>query len=257
MARRARGGGRVRAGAARRRRPDRGRPLRAVRPGAHARATGVATASVLDGTRGVRVRPVAGLAPSMWCSPEVFGGGRERPAGNLDDVDIDVRAVRSTPADEREVSIREGVEAGDGVSATASSPGDATSRPRCRSPSRRVMRRCSASAGSTRLPPASSPRSTGSCRGWRLRRRCGARGGRGVTATASALTFVARSGRACAPVATRCRSRGADGGSCRGAWCSCATSPARWSPTAAPIFSSWPARPGADRASRRSRSRRG
>jgi uncharacterized protein len=57
---------------------------------------------------------------------QVFGGGRERAVGNLDDVDIDVRAVRSTPADEREVSIRERVEAGDGVSATASSPGDSS-----------------------------------------------------------------------------------------------------------------------------------
>ena len=54
---------------------------------------------------------------------EVFGDGRERPVGDV--ADVDVRAVRSTPADERDVSIREGVEAGDGVSATASSPGDA------------------------------------------------------------------------------------------------------------------------------------
>ena len=54
---------------------------------------------------------------------EVFGDGRERPVGDV--ADVDVRAVRSTPADERDVSIREGVEAGDGVSTTASSPGDA------------------------------------------------------------------------------------------------------------------------------------
>ncbi len=54
----------------------------------------------------------------------VFGGGRERPMGSLDDVDIDVRAVRSTPEDEREVSVREGVEAGDGVAASASAPGE-------------------------------------------------------------------------------------------------------------------------------------
>ena len=53
----------------------------------------------------------------------VFGGGRERPVGN--DFDIDVQAVRSTPADERPCPSRRAMEAGDGVSPTASSPGDA------------------------------------------------------------------------------------------------------------------------------------
>lgn len=58
---------------------------------------------------------------------EVFGAAAA-PSATLDDPDLDVRAVQSTPADERPVAARTGVEAGIGPSqeAGARRPGDET-----------------------------------------------------------------------------------------------------------------------------------
>ena len=227
--------------------PARGRPAGHRRArGRFAQAlalvrAGQPAAAVLDGPRGVRLRPVAG--PGLRRG--VRGGVRRAPtrAGTSrrpTSRSARRRAGRRAPAEERAARTLDGTAdrargarpgAPPATRPAEPTPGD----PGPVAPSDEELLR---SKRFDALEPGELAQL------YRLMTRLemapprGARGAPSATATASESTCAARCAAACGRPAIRSGSRAGAGGSCAGGWCCCATSRARWSPTPAPTSSS-------------------